>query len=67
MARPAIYYQDENGNRYRQTIAFKDQASKVRAQPARCLIEGGKLYICYNTEYRPQDLGLTRIPGLHRK
>lgn len=67
MAKPTIIYTDENGNRYRQTIAMKDKAKEVKAAPARCLIEDNKLYICWNTEYRPQELGLTRVPGLHRK
>lgn len=67
MAKPTIIYQDDNGNRYRMTMAFKDRATQVKAQPAKCLIDGNKLYICYNTEYRPQELGLTRVPGLHRK
>ena len=57
-----IKYRDQNGNVFVRKFAVRHPLiEEVKASPAGCIRQDGKLYVCYNHPYKPEMLGLVRV------
>ncbi len=55
-------YKDVDGNVFVLKFAVRHPLiEEVKASPAGCIRENGKLYVCYNHPFKPGMLGLKRI------